>query len=170
LTIEELERSAQAMSVTLLGQLEGFRVGAVGPVIISVFRRTATVERLALLERTQRELLATHPKLWALNIVIGDSLLQPPPEVRELSGRLQKQFDDTTQGSATVLAVKGLGAVIARGFLATLALISNGSKPTEVFKTVEEATRWLASQPGTPADLKDSSFGRDVEAFVAATS
>jgi hypothetical protein len=104
-----------------------------------------------------------------LNVVIGDSLQQPPAEVRELSSRLQKQFDDTTQGSATVLAVKGLGAVIARGFLATLALISHGSKPTEVFKTVAEATRWLATQPGTPAELKDTRFGTDVEAFVTAT-
>ncbi len=138
--------------------------------IISVFRRTATVERLQLLERVQRELLATHPKLWTLNVVVGESLLQPPPEVREMSGRLQKQFDDSTQGSATVLAVKGLGAVIARGFLATLALISNGSKPTEVFKTVDEATRWLATLPGTPPELRDASFGRDLEAFVAQTT
>lgn len=157
------------MAVAKLGELEGFRVGAVGPVIISVFRRTATVERLELLERLQRDLLTRHPKLWTLNVVIGDSLQQPPAEVRELSSRLQKQFDDTTQGSATVLAVKGLGAVIARGFLATLALISQGSKPTEVFKTVGEATRWLATQPGTPAELKDPRFGTDVEAFVAAT-
>ena len=158
------------MAVTELGRLPGFRVGAVGPLYICVFHQSATLERLELLEQRQAALLVSQPRLYALNVVVGTSILAPGPEVRLKSAALQTRFDDTTVASATVLAVRGLGAVIARGFLAGLALVAGASKPTQVFKTVAEAVTWLARLPGAPSQLAaNRDLVADVEAFVAET-
>lgn len=135
------------MSLRELARLEGFAVGAVKDVLVTVFDRTATMERLTLLEKTQAQFIATHPRMVAFNVVTGDSLQQPPAEVRALSSQLQQRFDGSTLVSATVLDVKGLGAAIARGFLAALALVSGGSKPTQVFRTSADALTWLRGLP-----------------------
>lgn len=137
-----------------LGVLPGFRVGRLGPVFISVFDKTATLERLELLEKLQAEFIKQHPAMFALNVVVGTALSQPEAAVRVKSAELQKRFDTSTKAAVTVLAVRGLGATIARGFLAMLALTASGSKPTEVFKTVEEAAAWLKALPGAPAEVQ----------------
>jgi hypothetical protein len=158
-----------AMAVTELGRLSGFRVGAAGSLVIAIFKDTATVERLHLLDRVQTEFARQHPKLYTLNVVVGASIKSPEAEVREVSAALQAKFNDTTAASATVLAVKGLGAVIARGFLAGLALASGGSTPTKVFKTVPEATTWLQGLPGVPIDLMTRrDLAAEIEAFMNA--
>jgi hypothetical protein len=156
------------MAVTELGRLAGFRVGSAGPLIIAVFEETATVERLHLLDQLQTVFATKHPKLFTLNVIIGASIKNPEPAVRDVSSRMQAKYTGTTAASATVLAIKGLGAVIARGFLAALALVSPGTSPTHVFKTVPEATAWLQQLPEAPVDLKTlASLAADVEAFVA---
>jgi hypothetical protein len=155
------------MSVIELGRLPGFRVGSVGPLIISVFHETATVERLILLDRLQTALAAEHPRLYALNVVVGASIKNPPSSVRDLSAQLQAKFEGRTAGAATVLAVRGLAAVIAHGFLAALALVAS-STPTQVFKTLPDATRWLQGLPDAPADFSRlETLAADVEAFIA---
>lgn len=156
------------MAVTELGRLPGFRVGSVGPLIISVFEETATVERLALLERLQKDFVAKTGRVYTLNVIIGHTIKSPEAAVREYSAKLQAQFNSVVAGSATVLAVKGLGAVIARGFLAALALIAGGTTPTQVFKSVEEACHWLRTLPEAPASLADQAhLEQDVAAFMA---
>ncbi len=159
------------MAITELGHLEGFRVGAVGPLFITVFHELATLERLRLLEALQRQVLTAHPKVFTLTVIVGSSITPPGPEVREFAASLQKQFDGTTAASATVLAARGLGAVIARGFLAGLALITAGAKPTQVFKTVEDAVRWLLALPELPEELSGAvDLVADVERFIAGTT
>lgn len=156
------------MAVNELARLPGFRVGAVGPVLVTVFVETATVERLQLLERVQGEFIAAHPKLFSLNVVVGDSVKNPDAAVRELSARLQEKYNHATVAAGTVLQVHGLGAVIARGFLAALALLARGSSPTEVFKTVPDAVKWLQALPGLPEDVaKNRNLVAEVDAFVA---
>lgn len=156
------------MSVVELGRLPGFRVGAVGPLLVTVFEETATLERLALLERIQDDFVVTHRAMYALNVVVGRSVKSPDAEVRDVSARLQEKFNQATVASATVLTVHGLGAVIARGFMAALALLARGSTPTEVFKTVPEAARWLQTLPGVPAELAEhAELADEVDAFVA---
>ena len=154
------------MHIAELGRLDGFRVGAVGPLLITVFHQTATLDRLTLLEELQARFVATHPKMYALNVVVGDSVQQPIVEVREKSAAMQKRFDGSTAAAVTVLLVKGLAAAIARGFMAALALVSSGSKTTQVYKTIPEALQWLSALPGVPAELK-SLDAAAVEAFVA---
>jgi hypothetical protein len=92
--------------------------------------------------------------MYALNVVVGTTMSQPEAAVRTRSAELQARFDASTKAAVTVLTVRGLGATIARGFLAMLALTASGSKPTEVFKTVEEAVTWLKGLPGAPAELQ----------------
>jgi hypothetical protein len=143
-------------------------VGAVGPLYLCVFHQSATVERLELLERLQADLLTRQPRLYALNVITGASIQAPGPEVRVKSAALQTRFDATTVASATVLTMRGLGAVIARGFLAGLALVAGGSRPTEVFRTVAEGVVWISRLPGAPPELAASrTLVADVEAFVA---
>jgi hypothetical protein len=154
------------MPVIEKGRLPGFRVGTVGPLIVTVFEHSATVERLTLLDRVQGEFLAAAPRMYAMNIIVGD-LVAPAGEVREVSAKLQAKYNATTVASATVLAVKGLAAVIARGFLASLALVARGSTPTQVFKSVFEATHWLQHLPGAPPELaKAPNLAQEIEAFI----
>jgi hypothetical protein len=154
------------MVIAELGRLDGFRVGAVGPLLITVFHQTATLERLSLLEEVQTRFITTHPKMYALNVVVGDSVKQPTVEVRERAAAMQKRFDGSTATAVTVLAVKGLAAAIARGFMAALALVSSGSKTTEVFKTATEALAWLQTLPAIPPELRKLDAPA-IEAFVA---
>jgi hypothetical protein len=154
------------MYIAELGRLDGFRVGAVGPLLVTVFHETATLERLTLLEELQTRFVAIHPKMYALNVVVGQSVKQPEAAVREKAAAMQKRFDGSTCAAVTVLAVKGLAAAIARGFMAALALVSGGSKTTQVFKTVPEALAWLNALPQAPEIFKTIDAA-SVEAFVA---
>ena len=154
------------MDIAELGRLDGFRIGAVGPLLITVFQETATLERLALLEELQTRFVATHPKMYALNIVVGQSVKQPEVVVREKAAGMQRRFDSSTSAAVTVLAVKGLAAAIARGFMAALALVSAGSKTTQVYKTVPEALAWLQALPGAPEVFKTFDAA-SIERFVA---
>lgn len=154
------------MRIVGLGRLEGFRVGAVGPLLITVFRETATLEGLALLEDVQGRFVKEHPKMFALTVVFGSAIKAPSGEVRERAAALQARFDGSTAGAATVLAVKGLAATIARGFLATLALVSSASKSTQVFKATPEALDWLRALPGFPPELGELGVA-ELEAFVS---
>jgi hypothetical protein len=154
------------MHIAELGRLDGFRVGAAGPLLIAVFHDNATLERLKLLEELQERFLTTFPKMYALNLVVGRSLKQPEPAVREKAAAMQQRFDGSTSAAATVLAVKGLAAAIARGFMATLALVAGGSKTTHVFKTVPEALAWLSELPGAPESFKTFDAS-SIEAFAA---
>ena len=156
----------RGVNVTELGRLEGFRVGSVRPLLITVFDQTATVERLTLLDTLQGRFITRNPKMYALNVIIGVAVQQPEPAVREKAAALQQKYDAANVAAVTVLAVKGLGAVLARGFLAALALVSGGSKPTQVFKTLAEAVTWLRGLPNAPAALKALEVS-EVEAFVA---
>ena len=156
----------RGVNVTELGRLEGFRVGSVGPLLITVFDQTATVERLTLLDTLQGRFITRNPKMYALNVIIGVAVQQPEPAVREKAAALQQKYDAANVAAVTVLAVKGLGAVLARGFLAALALVSGGSKPTQVFKTLAEAVTWLRGLPNAPAALKALEVSV-VVAFVA---
>jgi hypothetical protein len=153
------------MRIVGLGRLEGFRVGAVGPLLITVFRETATLEGLTLLEDVQGRFVKEHPKMFALNVVFGAAVKAPSAEVRERAAALQARFDGSTAASATVLAVKGLAATIARGFLAALALMSSASKSTQVFKSAPDALDWLRGLPGFPPELSALSAA-ELEAFV----
>jgi hypothetical protein len=158
------------MSVRELGHIEGFRVGSVGPLLVSVFVETATLDRLALLERLQTEFVEKAGNIFTLNVVIGRSLRSPGAEVRERAAFLQAKFKQTTLASATVVAVTGLGAVIARSFMAALALVAPDTNPSHVCKTIVEATRWLQSHPKAGVDLQTfPRLAHDIEAFVAAT-
>lgn len=154
------------MHIVELGRLDGFRVGAAGPLLITVFHDTATLERLLLLEELQTRFLVSFPKMYALNLVVGKSVKQPEADVREKAAELQKRFDGSTAAAATVLSVKGLAAAIARGFMAALALVSGGSKATQVFKTVPEALAWLSALPGAPETFKTFDAA-SIEAFAA---
>jgi hypothetical protein len=157
------------MPVLEKGRLPGFRIGTVGPLIIAVFDESATAERLAMLDKVQGEFLASAPRMYALNVITGASIKAPAPEVREIAARLQTKYNATTVASATVLTMKGLGAVIARGFLAGLVLVSRGNTPTQVFKTVTEAVEWLQRLPSAPPELsRVSTLAQEVEAFVSA--
>jgi hypothetical protein len=141
------------MQIVELGRLPGFRVGAAGALLVTVFRETANAERLTLLEELQGRFVKDHPRMFALNVIVGERMQAPDANLRERAAALQKRFDSSTAAAVTVLAVKGLGAVLARGFLAGLALVSSGSKPTQVFKTTAEALAWLQGLPDFPPEL-----------------
>lgn len=155
------------MRVEELGRLAEFKVGGVGPVLVSVFQSSATLAGLDLLEKVQDAFVRAQGTIFPVTVVVGDRLTAPAGGVREAAARLQTRFDPATVGAAVVLEQKGVAAVIARSFLAGLSLIQRGQKPTRTFRSVSEAIGWARSMPGQlPAVVAMADLAAAIDAFA----
>lgn len=155
------------MAVISLLTLPGVRVGAVGPLLISAYSQLPDVAALEQLEAVQaRHAAASGGKLLLCNVVTVEKLAAPPSEVREHSAKMQERLDAYSLGSATVLRMGGLSAVVARGFMAALALVTHSKIPNRVFKDIDEAVAWLMSLPGGERLARERSLAADVKTFV----
>ncbi len=126
------------------------RVGVLGPLIVTVYSDIPTVPVLKQIQELQdRQAAEFGNQLLLCNVVNAPRLSQPPPEVRDFSSKMQERMDAFTVGSATVLRMRGLSAVLARGFMAGLALVRHTQHPTRVFKETDEAIAWLLTLPGS---------------------
>jgi len=135
--------------------------------------RTFLTARLATqaqaMARRHRELSGRYgPKVTMVSIV--QRLGSPPsPELRERVGVELESLKKQSIGDFVVLRAKGLGAIIARSFLATVALLRGGGLvPMRVLKTAFEAGEEARQLPGQlPEIANDLLLGEALEAFAA---
>ncbi len=104
--------------------------------------------------------------LLLCNVVTAGKLTPPPPEVRDFSAKMQLRLEAYSAGSATVLRMTGLSAVLARGFMAGLALLTHTNRPNAVFKDTDEAVTWLMALPGGKVLSREPNVAADVRAWV----
>lgn len=155
------------MAVITLLTLPGVRVGAVGPLLITAYSQLPDVAMLKQVEEVQeRHAAQSGGKVLLCNVVTVAKLTPPPSEVREHSSKMQARLDTYSLGSATVLRMGGLSAVVARGFMAALALITQTKTPNRVFKDTSEAVTWLLSLPGAERLSREQTLAADVKAFT----
>lgn len=153
-------------AITLL-TLPGVRVGAVGQLVISAYTALPDVQMLMQLEEVQsRHAAQSGGKVLLCNVVTVPSLSAPPSEVREHSAKMQERLDAYSLGSATVLRMGGLSAVVARSFMAALAFVTHARTPNRVFKDTDEAITWLLTLPGTERLARERTLAADVKAFT----
>ncbi len=157
------------MAVELLETLAEGRIGHIGPVLVSVWYAPLTLRGLDTMARRHRELSAHYgPKVTMVSIV--QRLGSPPsPELRERVAVELEALKKQSIGDFVVLRAKGLGAIIARSFLATVALLRGGGLvPMRVLKTAFEAGEEARRLPGQlPEIANDLLLGEALEAFAA---
>ena len=157
------------MAVELLETLAEGRIGHIGPVLVSVWYSPLTVRGLDTMARRHRELSARYgPKVTMVSIV--QRLGSPPsPELRERVGVELEALKKQSIGDFVVLRATGLGAIIARSFLATVALLRGGGLVAmRVLKTAFEAGEEARRLPEQLPDIaNDLLLGESLEAFAA---
>ena len=154
------------MSVNLLEEFSEVRIGHVGPVLISVWFSQATLRGLGALSKQQLALIARYGKVTNLSVAVKIPKA-PGPEAQEWLKRNDKNLEGTSLGTVIVVLERGLGAILARSFIAAASLISANSM--HVVKTLEEAVTKTKSLPGQPPEIvDDATLTAKLEVFVAA--
>lgn len=144
------------------------KLGASGPLIIAVYKRAPTLGVMERLDAAETKLLEKHPRLSVLTIIsaVGDAL-KVDEKVRARGVELSHKYDKVVRGSAIVIAVKGLAAVVVRSFLSAFFLLSKSAMPSKTFGDVGEAVRWLQSLPEQDIALKtELKLAQDVQQFA----
>jgi hypothetical protein len=155
------------MPLSELMSTPGVRVGALGPLVVTVFSESPSLAMLTEVEAVQtRHAGQFGNRLLLCNVVTVPKLSPPPPEVREFSSKMQQRLEACSVGSATVLRMSGLSAVLARGFLAGLALITHTNRPSGVFKDPDEAVAWLLKLPGGEVLAREPDVAKAVRGWI----
>lgn len=159
-------KCADFMPVTLLEEFSEVRIGHVGPVLISVWFSQATLRGLEALSKHQLALVARHGKITNLSVAVKIPKA-PGPEAQEWLKKNDVRLRGTSLGTVIVVLERGLGAILARSFIAAASLISANSM--HVVKTLDEAVAKTKLLPGQPREiLDDATLSSNLEVFVAA--
>ena len=153
------------MPITMLQELPEVRLGHFGSVFVTVWYSELTERALDALEQQQIKLASQFKSVTLVSIVVGASK-SPPPELRD---RIKARANDLrAQRIGNIVAVtnKGLGAIIARTFLAALSLIND--EKMIIVKSAREAADAARALPGQdPGVVAYAGLGDELEAFVA---
>lgn len=141
--------------------------GVVGPLLVAHYRSTPeSVEHLEKLDGIQDKLVAEHGRIstcWIISQV--GSMMRVSPAIRDKSLELDVKYEPHLRGSAIVIASKGIGAVMARGFLTTFFLLSRNRSPRDTFSSIAEGLVWLKALPEQHALVTGLSVS-ELEAFA----
>lgn len=132
---------ATELDVVEVQRTPSFALGHVDRLAVAVFHDVTTVEQLEALEGLVRQLQAKHGHAVVLT-VITQLKRAPPPEVRKRAVELSDSRGATTP-SVLVLKATGLGAVLFRGFMATLALLAPNASTSRVVKSSADGVQAL---------------------------
>ncbi|MBX3274639.1 MAG: hypothetical protein KF729_30515 [Sandaracinaceae bacterium] len=127
-----------------------FRLGACGPIAVSVWQSAPRIEHaqasVALLQRLSR----AHGKIGLLAI-LAEGCALPDEAVRATLGEGLVRVESHIAGVANVVEGQGFRAAALRGALTSLALLVGARYPQKVFGDVGAAAAFLADRaPGWP--------------------
>lgn len=156
------------MAVTLLLDKPLLKAGHVGPLLVTLYRGSTSLEVLGDLDRLESELVKTYPRISTLTVLqTTDGMLKVDEAIRARGAELSRKFDRNMVGAAIVVLSRGLAAVVTRTFLSGYFLASRAEAPTRTFSSVGDGLQWLRSLPGQDADLKASaSLRTELERFL----
>ena len=150
-----------------IAEAPGFRMGAFGAVVVTVYREVVNSAALNELDLRQADLLTRHPKLFTFTVVMGKGLSAPTSEVRQLAAKLQAKYASRSTGAAVVFSAGGLAGIVARGFMAGLSMVAPPEMNQKTFKTVAEAVAWARSIPSQVPEVAVADLLKAIEEFVA---
>jgi hypothetical protein len=123
---------------------DAFRLGAVGGVLVGIWRGEPTVRRLALLyERLSRAARGGEPSVLLYNVILP----RTPVPSREARSALHRYFDEMRGrilGAAIVLEQDGVEGTLSRTVLSTLTTVTRKPFEMKVFRQRDVAAGWLS--------------------------
>lgn len=153
------------MAINLLEELPEVRFGHFGPIYVTVWYSELTARALESLENHQIELAKKFPSVTLVSVVVG-ATKPPPPELRDRIKARADLLRSQRIGNIVAVTNRGMGAIIARTFLAALSLISD--EKMTIVKSAREAAAAAQALPGqAPEVVNHAALGDELEAFVA---
>lgn len=153
------------MPITTLEERPECRVGHSGSVFVTAWYSELTEGALDMMERHQTALSQRYGKVTLVSIVMG-ATKNPPPAMRERLKRTADFLQDQRIGNFVVVLTRGLGAIIARTFLAALSLMN--SENMRVVRTLEDAADEIRKLPLQNEEVRgNAQLGADLVAFAA---
>jgi hypothetical protein len=128
-------------------EADHFCVARRGPLVVVVWGREVEGPDLERLSEVQREVVAAFGHCLVLSIVRAGLTMMVKDEVRKGGENNLREFGSTTLGSAMVIETGGLRASFFRSVITGIQLVARSRVPQKVFDNIDEALRWLLSQP-----------------------
>lgn len=124
--------------------------GALGPVMLVVWRRETSLAGVQELRAQLAALGAAHPQGTAIYIVVEEGAPPPGTAARRALGETLREAPGV-KACALVYEGKGLRAAVVRSVVATVVLVTGNPYPYHVFSEAGPATEWLCGHlPGSP--------------------
>lgn len=152
------------MSIRVLKETSDLRLGAMGPVLVAVWFREATIPAFELLVAELQALAKEHGKVTYVPIALAVPNM-PSKEVNEWM-KAKGNFGGVVRSTVIAILSRGLAAVLARSVIAAASLFT--SEKYTVVKSLPEAASAIRAVEGQPKWVSElASLERDLEAFVA---
>lgn len=152
------------MPIRELKATSDLRLGAIGPVIVAVWFREATIPAFELLLAEQKALAKEHGKVTYVPVALSVPNM-PAKEVNDWM-KAQGNFGGIVRGTVIAILARGLAAVLARSVIAAASLFT--SEKYTVVKSIPEAAKAVRELEGQPKWVSElASLEADLEAFVA---
>lgn len=116
------------------------------------------IDRLAVAQHEMREGLGG-VKLGVLGVAEG-GLELPDADVRRHGSKLQSEMSPDLYGSATALTGGGFWVSAAISVVNTMMLVARPPTPARVFRTLEDACRWLGELGGEDPSAMQAALDR----------
>lgn len=160
-----IQLASALLSITLLQEFPEVRLGHLGPVFVSVWYSELTARSLEALEQHQTELAKKYKSVTLVSVVVGASK-PPPPELRDRIKARADLLRSQRIGNIVAVTNRGVGAIIARTFLAALSLLSD--EKMTIVKSARDAAEAARALPGQAEEIvARGALGEELEAFVA---
>jgi hypothetical protein len=143
-------------------------VGAVGDVLLSIWREDITLADIALTEPAQ-ELAWQKTGTFASLAYVEPKAMRMPDDARKEAARITTRAGDRLVASGVVIPLGGFTGSIARTVTNGIHFLSRSKAPQKVFATTEETCGWVLERLGhDPSHL--AKFVARVEEARARTS
>jgi hypothetical protein len=139
------------------------RVGHHGPLMVMVWRGEVQLNSLEKTNAVEDALVKQFGKISVIGAITNLVGGIPSAELRKNAAEAMRRFQPAVRGTALVVMAEGAKAVLARTFLAGMALLIDFRSPMKTFRNVLDAVGWL-NEKG--AELQAESLARAVETFV----
>lgn len=152
------------MAIAMVRETKDLRIGACGSLLVNVWFTQATVDTLKQLGEEQERLLRQYEKITVLSVAMN---IPKAPDADAAAYLKDTQKLDGLRSRGTIIAIlpRGLGAVIARSFIAAVSLFSKDQYI--VVKSLDEAAAAVRKLPGQDKELVQmDALSIDLSAFV----
>ena len=135
------------MDIDRISTDRDFRLGALGPLAISVWESSPKVEHAVSSVALLRRLVKEHERIFLL-AVVGEGCSVPSAPVRKALSEGLRTIAESILAVASVIEGQGFQAAAQRGVITGIGIVVSRPYPLEVFDSVQRAARFLERRAG----------------------